>query len=144
MIFSYLIIFANSSLLTVNKKIVCIQIQKTWSQSCHSFHDLKALALPNLSKRATLKAPRMCIYDSIPLISWHDNAKKKNGRNGYNTPMRRFRCFVFDLPLKLRSSRIVKTKAQDTPLLLCMCPPRLLPYRAISKAETGCKVNTNI
>lgn len=32
---------------------------KTWSQSCHSFHSVKALALPRLSKRATPKAPRM-------------------------------------------------------------------------------------
>ena len=32
----------------------------------------------------------------IPLISWHNIAKKKNERNGYNTPMRRPRCFVFD------------------------------------------------
>ena len=37
--------------------------------------------------------------------------------------MRRPRCFVFDLPLKLGSSQNVKTKAQDTPLSLCMCPP---------------------
>ena len=59
-------------------------------------------------------------------------------------PMKRPRCFVFDRQMKLRSSRIVKTKAQDTPLLLCMCQPRLLPYRAISKAKTGCKGNTNI
>ena len=27
---------------------------KTWSQSCHSFHAVKALALPSMSKRATL------------------------------------------------------------------------------------------
>ena len=26
---------------------------KTWSQSCHSFHAVKALASPKLSKRAT-------------------------------------------------------------------------------------------
>ena len=26
---------------------------KTWSQSCHSFHSVKALASPKLSKRAT-------------------------------------------------------------------------------------------
>ena len=39
-----------------------IQKQRTWSQSCHSFHILKAFALPGKSKRATLKAPRMCIH----------------------------------------------------------------------------------
>ena len=36
---------------------------KTWSQSCHSFHAVNALASPKLSKRATLKAPRKCIYN---------------------------------------------------------------------------------
>ena len=35
---------------------------KTWSQSCHSFHAVKALASPKLSKRATPKAPRLCTY----------------------------------------------------------------------------------
>ena len=35
---------------------------KTWSQSCHSFHAVNALASPKLSKRATLKAPRLCTY----------------------------------------------------------------------------------
>ena len=35
---------------------------KTWSQSCHSFHSVKALASPKLSKRATPKAPRLCTY----------------------------------------------------------------------------------
>ena len=29
---------------------------------CRSFHCVKALALPYLSKRATLKAPRRCKY----------------------------------------------------------------------------------
>ena len=36
--------------------------KETWSQSCHSFHAVKALALPNMSKRATLKTPRRCKY----------------------------------------------------------------------------------
>ena len=41
---------------------------KTWSQSCHSFHAVKALASPKLSKRATPKAPRLCTY-----IYGHEN-----------------------------------------------------------------------
>ena len=40
------------------KRLVYIYI-KAWSQSCHSFHAVKALASPKLSKRATPKAPRM-------------------------------------------------------------------------------------
>ena len=36
--------------------------KKTWSQFCRSFHAVKALALPSMSKRATLKAPRRCVY----------------------------------------------------------------------------------
>ena len=35
---------------------------KTWSLFCHSFHAVKALASPKLSKRATTKAPRQCKY----------------------------------------------------------------------------------
>ena len=30
---------------------------------CHSFHCVRLLALPDKSKRATLKAPRKCIYN---------------------------------------------------------------------------------
>ena len=36
--------------------------EKRGSQSCHSFHSVKALASPKLSKRATPKAPRLCKY----------------------------------------------------------------------------------
>ena len=52
-------------------------IIKTWSQPACSFHCIKALALPEMSKRATLKAPRRCIYIVHPAIhyiykvTWH-------------------------------------------------------------------------
>ena len=46
---------------------------------------VEALASPYLSDRATLKAPRRCIYHIPP----HD------GYNNY-TPKGRSRCFVFD------------------------------------------------
>lgn len=35
--------------------------KKNVEQVGHSLHDLKALASPEMSKRATLKAPRRCI-----------------------------------------------------------------------------------
>ena len=35
---------------------------KAWSQSCHSFHSVKAFALLCQSKRTTPKAPRQCKY----------------------------------------------------------------------------------
>ena len=44
----------------INKWLV--YIHETWSQSCHSFHSVKAFALPCQSKRATPKAPRLCTY----------------------------------------------------------------------------------
>ena len=85
---------------------------------------VEAFALPCLSKRATLKAPRMCIYNSIPLISWHANVKRKNGRNGYNTPMRRPRCFVFDKHLNVRSSNTSKPKRKIRLYYMYVsCPP---------------------
>ena len=36
--------------------------EKARSLFCHSFHAIKALALPDKSKRATPKAPRQCKY----------------------------------------------------------------------------------
>ena len=39
-----------------------IHTKKAWSLFCHSFHAIKALALPDKSKRATPKAPRQCKY----------------------------------------------------------------------------------
>ena len=36
--------------------------RKSVEPVCHSLHNLKALALPDKSKRATLKAPRKCEY----------------------------------------------------------------------------------
>ena len=63
-----------------------IQKQRTWSQSCHSFHILKAFALPGKSKRATLKAPRMCIHIICAkglTFWWRTNAPTAN--DGCNT-----------------------------------------------------------
>ena len=138
------------------ERLFGIQIQRTWSQFCHSFHDRKAFALPDESKRATLKAPRMCIY----MIAIHQPYCQHRCIKPMTAvyiihPMKRPRCLVFDSSLKLRSSSIVKTKAQDTPLPLCMCPacpqcPQgllslrlflLLARHSSSKAKTGCKVN---
>ena len=76
---------------------------------CHSSHAVKALALPGKPKRATLKAPRRCTYIDTP---------KEYGKKCHK-PLRmyiihligRSRCFVFDLPLNLRDSYCVKTKA---------------------------------
>ena len=43
----------------------------------------------------------------------------------YNTPMRRFRCFVFDNPKSVRSSYSVKTKAYSYAFYVyvsaCLC-----------------------
>ena len=62
---------------------------------CHSFHDRKAFALPGLSKRATPKAPRRCLYIIRPsyLI-----INKIQLEHTYKTPLERSRCFVFDNP----------------------------------------------
>ena len=47
-------------------------------------------------------------------------------KNIYNTPMRRFRCFVFDNPKSVRSSYSVKTKAYSYAFYVyvsaCLCP----------------------
>ena len=62
---------------------------KTWSQSCHSFHAVKALASPKLSKRATPKAPRLCTYIESTLDNERQN-RSKPIRAVYNTPHEAF------------------------------------------------------
>ena len=123
---------------------VCIQIKKTWSQSCHSFHVLRPSHCP-VSRNEQRWKPHVCVY--ITLYHYSLDKQMSSGKmEGMDIihPMKRPRCFVFDLPLNLRDSRIVKTKAQDTPLSLCMCPPASLPLRAFSKAKTCCKGNAII
>ena len=68
---------------------------KTWSQSCHSFHAVNALESPKLSKRATLKAPRLCTYIESTLDNERQN-RSKPIRAVYNTPHEASRCFVLD------------------------------------------------
>ncbi len=51
---------------------------KTWSQSCHSFHSVKALASPKLSKRATPKAPRLCTYIESTLNNERQKSSEAN------------------------------------------------------------------
>ena len=62
---------------------------KTWSQSCHSFHSVKALASPKLSKRATPKATRLCTYIESTLNNERQN-RPKPIRAVYNTPHEAF------------------------------------------------------
>ena len=89
-----------------------IDKKRTWSQPLCSFHDVKAFALPCLSKRATPKAPRMMYVNNLhetPLVTMCQAAIML--------------IYVLYIPrgvlvalfltdsLKLRSSYIVKTKA---------------------------------
>ena len=62
---------------------------KTWSLFCHSFHAVKALASPKLSKRATPKAPRLCTYIESTLDNERQNRSKPK-RAVYNTPHEAF------------------------------------------------------
>ena len=48
---------------------------KTWSQSCHSFYAVNALASPKLSKRATPKASRLCTYIESTLDNFARTAR---------------------------------------------------------------------
>ncbi len=112
-----------------------IQIKKeTWSQSCHSFHDSKAFALPCKSKRATLKAPRMCIYEIPAFIPWQ-LITKQNGRNRYNTPIGRSRCLVLDLQLTCEVFESPKPKRKIRLNYYVCVLPCLLPYMAFSNAD---------
>ena len=97
---------------------------RAWSLSCHSFHAIKAFALPWLSKRATPKAPRQCKY----IESTIDNERQKRSkpmRAVYNTPHETFPllCFwqsVWSCEVLMAS----KPKRTVTPYTVCMyvCP----------------------
>ena len=68
--------------------------EKAWSLFCHSFHAIKALALPDKSKRATPKAPRQCKYIEYT----HDNERQNRSkpmRAAYNTPHEAFFVALF-------------------------------------------------
>ena len=119
------------------RKIVCIQIQKTWSRSCCSFHDRKAFALPGLSKRATLKAPRMCIYNSIPLISWHTNVKRKNGRNRYNTPHEAFPLLCFWLTVEVAKFSNRQNQSARYAFVIMYVSARFYPLGSWAKGSSS-------
>lgn len=97
---------------------------KTWSQSCHSFHAVKALASPKLSKRATPKAPRS-MYIDAPKGSRRNGAKLSG--TYIRHPKGRSRCFVFDNKFEVaKFSHRQNQSVQKTPFV-CMCVKPALP-----------------
>ena len=68
--------------------------EKARSLFCHSFHAIKALALPDKSKRATPKAPRQCKYIESTLNNEQWN-RPKPMRAVYNTPHEAFFVALF-------------------------------------------------
>lgn len=102
---------------------------KTWSQSCHSFHSVKALASPKLSKRATPKAPRLCTYIESTLNNERQN-RPKPIRAVYNTPHEAFPCFVLDnFCSNCQILTLSKPKRTVTPYMY-ICLPKPLPIGA--------------
>ena len=128
--------FANSSLLTVNKKDCMHTNTKNVEPVLSLVPRFEGLRIALSVETSNAESPTYVYIYRTNHLFLGTILPRRNGRNGYNTPMRRPRCFVFDRQMKLRSSRIVKTKAQDTPLLLCMCPARLSATWAFSKAMT--------
>ena len=98
---------------------------------------VKAFALPRMSKRATLKAPRRCVYNSSSLPT---SICSKPKRAVYNTPCRASPLLCsWQLNWNLRDSRIVKTKAFSY-ALICICRPDLLPSCGLSARVTIAKI----
>ena len=98
---------------------------------------VKAFALPRMSKRATLKAPRRCVYNSSSLPT---SICSKPKRAVYNTPCRASPLLCsWQLNWNLRDSRIVKTKAYSY-ALICICRPDLLPSCGLSARVTVAKI----
>ena len=96
---------------------------KTWSQFCHSFHAVKALASPKLSKRATPKAPRLCTYIESTLDNERQNHPKPM-RAVYNTPHEAF-CIALFLTNCVVNCQIPTRQNQSV-------QKRLLPYVCLS------------
>ena len=81
---------------------------------------VKAFALPWLSKRATLKAPRLCTYIESTLDNERQN-RPKPIRAVYNTPHEAFPLLCsWQLLLELPDSYTVKTKAYSYALYVYM------------------------
>ena len=99
---------------------------KTWSQSCHSFHAVNALASPKLSKRATLKAPRLCTYIESTLENERQNHSKPI-RAVYNTPHEAFPLLCsWQLCSNCQIITASKPKRTVTPYMY-ICLPNLCP-----------------
>ena len=100
---------------------------------CSSFHSVKALASPKLSKRATPKAPRRCKY----IIHQHRQRTKKCSKPMmavYNTPHEAFPLLCsWQLLLELPDSYTVKTKAYKNALILNVVFPHFLPNEAFGE-----------
>ena len=96
-----------------------IQNKRTWSQSVTRSTIRRPSHCPVSPKRATPKAPRMCKYINTLFAT---NAKCNRSQWGLYTihPWDVPCCFVLDWQMSLRSSRIVKTKASDTPFIMYM------------------------
>ena len=104
--------------------------QKTWSQSAYSFHSVKTLASPDLSRLATLKAPRQCKY--IDSTYRPERQKRpKPIRTVYNTLHETSRCLVLDQ--QLRVCEVLTLSKPSVQLRLhYVCVARLSPLGAFS------------
>ena len=102
-------------------------MKKAWSR-CHSFHAVKALASPKLSKRATPKAPRQCKYIK------HTRRQRANIRPMplkavYNTPHEAsLVALLLTTLLELPDSYCVKTKAHKNAFYNMHAHPNLRPW----------------
>ena len=94
--------------------------EKARSLFCHSFHAIKALALPDKSKRATPKAPRQCKYIESTLDDEQWN-RPKPMRAVYNTPHEAFSVALF-LTCRWICEILIasKPKRTKTPFTICM------------------------
>ena len=94
-----------------------------------------ALALPCLSKRATLKAPRRCI------LSHHDMGHFcQKPMRAYNTPRRASPLLCFWQTVELARFRYVKTKAYSYAFYVCTSTHSFSPCGTFSKGKVIAKL----
>lgn len=106
----------------LNISVICFIFRfKRGANSCCPFHDVKALALPCLSKRATSKAPRRCMIIQPTCAS---NFKKLNTIGApIIHPRGIHRCFVFDRQFGICEILTSSKPKRSVNAFLCICLP---------------------
>ena len=118
-----------------------IQKQKTWSQSCHSFHGLRPSHCP-VSRNEQRWKPHVCVYILYVPKGWLFGGAQMHQLPTMAVILYTHEAFslpCFWLTIEFAKFKTVKTKAQDTPLLYVCVPPASNTHLGLSAKLRRCK-----